>query len=205
MSKHFDVTAVTFYFDSACPWTWRTARWLVAATGRRGIPLSYRAFDLTDGAPLDELPDEYRPAAAGSRCLLRLAEAAHADGRDTLTGTVYAAYGAAVFDGGADPSPELAERCLAEAGAATYADVLHDTALDRPVALAREQAQEFSGEDAGSPVTVVTTPRGERGFFGPVVAPTPTGAEADRLWDALVGAASVPQFFELRARRTAKP
>ncbi|MFH8406003.1 DsbA family protein [Streptomyces sp. NPDC018019] len=205
MSTHFDVTAVTFYFDPACPWTWRTAQWLADATGRRGVPLSYRAFDLTDGAPPDELPAERRPAAAGSRCLLRLAEAAHADGRDTLTGRVYAAYGAAVHDDGADPSPELAERCLAEAGAAAYAYVLHDAALDRPVARARAQAQEYSGEDAGSPVTVLTTPGGERGFFGPVVAPAPTGPGADRLWDALAGAASVPQFFELRARRTAKP
>ncbi|MEV5598482.1 hypothetical protein [Streptomyces sp. NPDC052496] len=205
MSRHYDVTAVTFHFDPVCPWTWRTAQWLADATGRRGVPLAYRAFDLTDGAPLDELPAARRPAAAGSRCLLRLAEAAHADGRDTLTGAVYAAYGAAVHDGGAEPSPELAERCLAEAGGATYAHVLHDTALDRQVAHARRQAQEFSGEDAGSPVTVLTTARGERGFFGPVVAPPPTGAAADRLWDAVVGAASVPGFFELRARRTAKP
>lgn len=205
MSDRFDVTAVTFHFDPVCPWTWRTAQWLVGATGRRGIPLAYRAFDLTDGAALDELPAGRRPAAAGSRCLLRLAEAAHADGRDALTGAVYAAYGAAVHDAGAGPSPELAERCLAEAGGAEYADALHDSALDRPVARAREQAQEFSGKDAGSPVTVLVTSGGERGFFGPVVAPQPTGADADRLWDAFVGAASVPQFFELRARRTAKP
>ncbi|MFH8343496.1 hypothetical protein [Streptomyces sp. NPDC018045] len=205
MSDHFDVTAVTFHFDPVCPWTWRTAQWLVAAVRRRGIPLAYRAFDLSDGVPLDELPAERRPAVAGSRCLLRLAEAAHADGRDTLTGAAYAAYGAAVHDGGAAPSPELAERSLAEAGGATYADVLHDPALDRPVARARAQAQEFSGSNAGSPVTVLTTATGERGFFGPVLAPAPTGPDADRLWDVLAGAASVPQFFELRARRTAKP
>ncbi|MFD7665940.1 DsbA family protein [Streptomyces sp. NPDC059788] len=205
MSDHFDVTAVTFHFDPVCPWTWRTARWLVDATGRRDIPLYYRAFDLTDGAPPDELPADRRPAVAGSRCLLRLAEAAHADGRDALTGAVYAAYGAAVFDGDADPSPRTAERALADAGGAAYADALHDTGLDRRVARAREAAQKFSGRNAGSPVTVLTTPGGERGFFGPVVAPTPTGADADRLWDVLVGAASVAQFFELRARRTAKP
>ncbi|OKI05081.1 hypothetical protein A6A06_10525 [Streptomyces sp. CB02923] len=205
MRDRFDVTAVTFHFDPGCPWTWRTAQWLVDATGQRGIPLAYRAFDLTDGVPLDELPARRRPAAAGSRCLLRLAEAAHADGRDALTGAVYAAYATAVHDGDADPSPEVAERSLADAGGTAYADALHDTALDRPVARARERAQEFSGEDAGSPVTILTAGSGERGFFGPVVAPPPTGADADRLWDALVGAASVPQFFELRARRTAKP
>ncbi|MEU2792101.1 hypothetical protein [Streptomyces sp. NPDC007100] len=205
MPDRFDVTAVTFHFDPVCPWTWRTAQWLVDVTGRRGIPLFYRAFDLTGGAPLGELPEGRRAAAAAGRCLLRVTEAAHADGRDALAGAAYAVYGAAVHDGGADPTPELAERALSEAGGTAYAAALHDTALDRPVARAREEAQEFSGEDAGSPVTILTTAAGTRGFFGPVVAPAPTGADADRLWDAVAGAASVPQFFEVRARRTAKP
>ncbi|WP_446215814.1 DsbA family protein [Micromonospora sp. IBHARD004] len=36
----------TFFFDPACPWTWRTSRWLVAVAGARGLRVEWRAFSL---------------------------------------------------------------------------------------------------------------------------------------------------------------
>lgn len=200
-----DVTAVTFYFDPACPWTWRTSRWLVDVTERAGTPVSYRPFELSNGGSFDDVPEQFRAGAVASRPFLRAVEAAHADGRDDLVGAFYRAYGTKIHDEGVQPSTALVEESLTTAGAEAYLGSLQDMGLNAGMAQARAEAQRFSGEDTGSPVTVLTTADGEHGFFGPVVAPVPAGDDADRLWDVLVTAASLPQFFELKARRTAQP
>ncbi|HEX4219816.1 MAG TPA: hypothetical protein VHZ02_15675 [Acidimicrobiales bacterium] len=205
MSTSTDVTAVTYHFDPACPWTWRTSRWLLDVTGRNGLPLSYRAFELSDGAPLDAVPEQYRAAALASRSLLRVVEAAHARDDDDLIADFYTAYGTAVHDGKGDPSRELIEEALVHAGGQGYLAALDDAGLDDAVAASRRAAQAFAGDDAGSPVIVVSTPDGERGFFGPVLAPTPSGADADRLWQVVTAFAALPQVFEIKRRRDANP
>ncbi|MGI8435047.1 MAG: DsbA family protein [Nocardioidaceae bacterium] len=196
---------VTFYFDPACPWTWRTSRWLVDTASRHGVPVSYRAFELSNGASLDTVPEQYRAGAVASRQLLRAVEMAHAGEADGIIEAVYTANGTAIHDEGQDPSTELVRQSLTDAGGQQYLGALSDDSLDASVASARRLAQEHSGDDTGSPVLVLTTAAGERGFFGPVLAPTPTGEAADRIWDLLLGAAAAPEFFELKCRRTSSP
>jgi hypothetical protein len=205
MSTTGEVTAVAYYFDPACPWTWRTSRWLVDVTGRLGLPLSYRAFELSDGAPLDSVPDQYRAGAVASRSFLRVVEAAHARQDDDVIGAFYTAYGTAMHDDQADPSRELIESTLSETGGRDYLTALDDVSLDADVAASRRAAQVFSGDDAGSPVIVLSTLDGQRGFFGPVLAPTPTGDDADQLWQIVTGFATMPQVFEIKRRRDARP
>jgi hypothetical protein len=205
VSAALDVTAVAYYFDPACPWTWRTSRWVVDVTGRRGIPLSYRAFELSDGAPLERVPEQYRAGALASRSFLRVVEAAHAGDRDELSAALYTGYGTAVHERKAGPSRELLEEVLIEVGAGDFVDVLDDESVDAVVAASRREAQVFAGDEAGSPVIVLSTPDGQQGFFGPVLAPTPTGPDADLLWEVVTGFAALPQVFELKSRRTNSP
>jgi hypothetical protein len=205
MSTSSGVTGVTYYFDPACPWTWRTSRWLVDVTGRNGLPLSYRAFELSGGAPLDAVPEQYRAGALASRSFLRVVEAARARGVDAMIATFYTAYGTAVHDRKTSPSRKLTEESLIQAGGQDYLAALDDAGLDADVAASRRAAQAFSGDDAGSPVIVLSTRDGERGFFGPVLAPTPTGADADVLWQVVAGFAALPQVFEIKRRRDANP
>jgi len=95
---------------------------------------------------------------------------------------------------------------VAEHAGPEYTVALGDQDLDAGVAAARAEARGYAGDDIGSPVLLLMTAAGgHRGFFGPVLAPTPTGEAADRLWDLLVSAAAVPEFFELKTRRTASP
>lgn len=203
MSTTADVTAVAYHFDPLCPWTWRTSRWLVDVTGRLGLPLSYRAFELSDGAPLDAVPDQYRAGARASRSFLRVVEAAHARNDDDMIAEFYTAYGSAVHEGRASPTPELIEATLTDAGGRDYLAALDDATLDADVAASRRAAQFFSGDDAGSPVIVLSTGHGQRGFFGPVLDPVPTGADADRLWRVVTGFAALTQVFEIKRRRDA--
>jgi len=196
---------VTFYFDPACPWTWRTSRWLVHVAERKGVTVEYRPFELSAGGSLDDVPEQYRDSAIASRSFLRGVQAAGADGRHDVIGTWYTAYGTATFDDrSADASVDLAKRTLEEAGGSDYAAALDDTGLDADVATSREHAVSLAGDNVGSPVIAWPTGDGERGFFGPVVAPTPTGDDADQLWDAVLAMGGLP-FFELKSRRTASP
>lgn len=103
------------------------------------------------------------------------------------------------------PAVRVEQRRADAAGGAEFVESLDDTGLDDAVAQSRVDAQEWSGTDTGSPVTLWEWDGGERGFFGPVLAPKPVGDDADLLWDSVVSALRVPQFFELKAKRTAPP
>jgi hypothetical protein len=62
------------------------------------------------------------------------------------------------------------------------------------------QGQARVGMDSGSPITAVGD---GPAFFGPVVAPVPTGQAADDLWAALIAIGRVPQLSELKRGRGA--
>ena len=54
------VTAVEYFFDPACPWTWLTSRWLVDATRQRGVDVTWRSLSLlvlNDGNPPELFKD----------------------------------------------------------------------------------------------------------------------------------------------------
>ena len=129
---------------------------------------------------------------------------------------MYRWYGAKIHDEHVTASPELVREAWSHAGGEDYLTALDDSSLDTSVASARRDAAALAGDDVGSPILAFETAdpgAGDGGgsggstvgFFGPVLAPTPTGEEADRLWEAVLMAVSVPQFFELKTRRTATP
>ena len=60
---------------------------------------------------------------------------------------------------------------------------------------------EAYGEDMGTPLIAVDGV----GFLGPVISRLPVGEEAGALWDAFRTIATVPDFFEIKRRRTETP
>ena len=62
---------------------------------------------------------------------------------------------------------------------------------------------QLAGPDVGSPVLAL--PGHDRGIYGPIVSPAPTGKDALRLWDSLVTLFDVPGFYELKRGRTGAP
>lgn len=93
---------------------------------------------------------------------------------------------------------------LSSAGGSDLAGALDAPTYDELMAQSRREALAWAGDDVGSPVTVWDLGDYRRGFFGPVVAPEPE-ARSDALWDAVVNAATVPEFFDLKARPTKHP
>jgi len=67
-----------------------------------------------------------------------------------------------------------------------------------------DQAIAKAGTDVGVPQIVLEGGQGP-GFFGPVMSPAPTGADAVKFWDAIIAAGSMPGFFELKRTREVGP
>lgn len=198
------VQRVTLFFDPACPWTWRTSRWLVGAAHSRDIPVAYAALELAAGKTLDEIPESQREGARASRAFLRGVAAASERGEHDLIGDWYTAFGTARWRDGRTSTMDLVRDALQSAGGADLTDVLDDNQWDAAIARSRADAIAIAGDDVGTPVTVWDLGEVRRGFFGPVVAPEPrTGS--DRLWDVVVNAARVAEFYELKTRRTQHP
>src|SRR5215210_229063 len=39
-------SAIQFYFDPACPWTWITSRWVVEVAEKRDLQITWQLFSL---------------------------------------------------------------------------------------------------------------------------------------------------------------
>ncbi|MEV4543377.1 DsbA family protein [Micromonospora echinaurantiaca] len=188
----------TFFFDPACPWTWRTSRWLVAVADARGLRVEWRAFSLAilnEGKSAPEFADVL---AASSRAL-RLVEALRADGRPDDVARFYAEVGARSHDAGNPLSPKIVDAAVEAAGLGDAAAALDDERWDRAVRESHALAYASAGPDIGSPVLMV--PGAERGMHGPILTEVPGTDDALTIWDSLLPLLHLPAFHELKRGR----
>lgn len=188
----------TFFFDPACPWTWRTSRWLVAVADARGLRVEWRAFSLAilnEGKSAPEFADVL---AASSRAL-RLVEALRADGRPDDVARFYAEVGARSHDAGSPLSPKIVDAAVEAAGLGDAAAALDDERWDRAVRESHALAYASAGPDIGSPVLMV--PGAERGMHGPILTEVPGTDDALTIWDSLLPLLHLPAFHELKRAR----
>jgi 2-hydroxychromene-2-carboxylate isomerase len=195
------VPTVEFWFDPACPFTWRTSRWLADVAARRGVEVRWKLMSLALLKEGEEIPEEHRePMRQGARALRVLAAAQRAGGAPAV-GALYAVLGAARHEKDQPYDDQLFEGAVREVGLpAEVAEAGDDEAFDDAIRTGHEEAQRRVGTEAGSPVLAID---GGRGYFGPVVVPVPTGEEADRLFDGVRLLSSVPAFSELKTARAA--
>ena len=201
---------VHFYFDATCPWTWLTSRWLVDVARQRDLVVGWRTFSLAvlnEGKPfppelLEAVPDLPARQALGVR-ILRLVQALADAGRNDDVGRLYSEVGRRLHVEGSAPEPGLLAEAAAAAGVEDRLAAADDEAWDGPVRVSTEDGVARAGPDVGSPVLLLDGH--DRGFFGPIVSPPPTGEDAVRLWDTVVTLHSLPTFLELKRGRTGGP
>src|SRR5438309_9659802 len=102
---------VTFFFDPACPWTWRASRWLTTVAAARGLGIEWGPFSLlvlNDGQP----DERYRVAVEASHRALRLVEALHRAGRQGDIASFYAALGELAHEEGFAFDDELVAQAV---------------------------------------------------------------------------------------------
>ncbi|MGK5673220.1 mycothiol-dependent nitroreductase Rv2466c family protein [Micromonospora sp. URMC 106] len=188
----------TFFFDPACPWTWRTSRWLVAVADARTLHVEWRAFSL---AILNEgnVPPQFAEAMATSSRALRLVEALRADGRHDDVARFYAELGARSHDAGNPLSPKIVAAAVEAAGLEQAAPALDDDRWDDAVRESHALAYASAGPDVGSPVLMV--PGADRGVHGPILTEVPGTDDALTIWDSLLPLIRMPAFHEVKRAR----
>ncbi|GEL25301.1 DSBA oxidoreductase [Pseudonocardia sulfidoxydans NBRC 16205] len=188
-------TAVDFFFDPGCPFTWRTSRWITEVADAGAATVTWRLMSLSVLNEGKDVPEQYRPLMVQSARVLRVLAAVE---DNDARGRLFTALGVRRHDNGEDWDDTLLAAAIAEAGLlATLIDAADDAGLDATVKASHEESQTAVGEESGSPVLRL----GATAWFGPVVVPVPTGDEALRLFEAVRLLADVPSFSELKGSR----
>lgn len=183
------MTALDFFFDPGCPWTWRTSRWIVEVAPQRDVTVRWRAYSL-------DIKDRRPPSTAQGA--LRVVEAVWADHGDLPVGRLYTEVGTRFHDG-QDSSLDAVAAALEASGLdAGYLAAAGDERWDGEIRWSMDEAIRAVGSDVGVPIMLLD---GETGLCGPVVEPAPVGGAALDLWDHAVALARIPGFYELKRSR----
>jgi len=197
---------VDLFVDPACMWSWLTPQWLVKVAPRRNLEVRWRPYSLLLRAGPKGLEDWKAAVWGASLRAVRVMQALNTDNPDGVRGFYEAVItgGVADFNAGRPPFQDL-EGALAAAGLpSTYAAAADDAAWDEPIRRSMAEAFAVVGEGVGTPTLVLHRDR-PVGLLGPLVSAPPTGAEALRLWDAVVAFTTVPGVLELSRPRPPRP
>jgi 2-hydroxychromene-2-carboxylate isomerase len=189
---------VTYFFDPACPFTWRTSRLLTAVAPERDLTLHWRAFSLSilNG---DNVPAQYQPMMAASSRALRLVEALRADGRHDAIAAFYTEVGNRTHEAEAMISDDIVLQAAEAAGLENPKSILDDEKWDSSVRESHDTAMKLAGPDIGSPVVHIDG--AARGLHGPIIDVVPALDEAVAIWDATAALMKIDTFFEVKRGR----
>jgi 2-hydroxychromene-2-carboxylate isomerase len=196
------MTAIDFYFDPACPWTWITAQWVREVAPERDLEITWKTYSLLvkNG---EGMPDQYRKPIEAQWCGLRVIEQARIDHGNDAVGALYQAFGTAIHYDGNTTLEGLAELVAAAGVDAAVMKAADDESLDAGIKASTAAGVEVVGADVGVPIIVVD--QHPNAYFGPVMSPAPTGHDALLLWDALVALSSIDGVYEIKRSRSVGP
>jgi len=197
------MTPVEFYFDPACPWTWITSRWVVDVAEQRGFEITWKTFSLRyhnrENPGYDWIRERLDLQLPG----LRVIDAARERFGNDAVGRLYTSFGTLIHYDDDKPLARLADG-IANAGLpADLIEAGSDSSWDAGIEASTDAAIAIVGKDAGIPLIVVEGAKSV--FFGPVLSPAPTGAEAVELWDAFVALGRFDGLYEIKRTREVGP
>jgi len=196
-------TAVQFYFDPACPWTWITSRWLVEVAEHCDLQITWQLFSLRYHNKTNPGYDWIRDALDDQHPAVRILAATKQHHGNAAVGKLYTALGVLIHY---DDDEHLLRLSDAIAAAGLPADLIKegdDASWDAIIEQSTVRSYEIVGKEVGIPIVLIdgaiTT------YFGPVMSPAPTGDEAVKLWDAYVALGSVSGVYEIKRTRAVGP
>jgi hypothetical protein len=197
---------VDLFVDPACMWSWLTSRWLVEVAPKRNLEVRWRPYSLLLRDRPEELEDWKRALWGASHRAVRVMQALDADDPDGIRGLYEAVVTQqmAAYNAGRPPFQDLEGALVAAGVASKYGAAADQAAWDAPIRQSMAEASAVVGEGVGTPALVLHLDP-PVGLLGPLVSPPPTGAEAVRLWDAVVAFATVPGVLELSRPRPQRP
>lgn len=199
---------VTLWFDTTCPYSWITSRWIKKAEKVRDIAVTLIPMSLSVLNEHRDIPDSYKEkmsAAWGPARVFAAVATEHPEKLDAL----YTAMGTRLHNDGRSKDSHgygannaVIEESLAEVGLdASLAAVADTDEWDEALRAFHQTAIDEVGEDVGTPVIKF----GSTAFFGPVLTRIPSEEEAGEIFDASVALAAYPHFFEIKRTRNEDP
>ena len=196
-------TAVQFYFDPVCPWTWIASRWLVEVAERRDLQITWNQFSLRyhnkTNPAYDWLRDEMEDQHPGMRVLA----ATKQHHGNAAVARLYTTLGAQIHHDGDERLVRLTEAIAAAGLPAGLIEAGSDASWDAVIIESTDRGVALVGKDAGIPIVVIDG--AEHTYFGPVLSPAPTGDKALELWDAYVVLGSIDGIYEIKRTRDVRP
>jgi 2-hydroxychromene-2-carboxylate isomerase len=191
---------VEVHIDLMCPWAYQASVWLRGLRADAVLDLRWRWFSLEEVNRAEGRKHPWERDWAWGWSLLRIGAWLRREVGEEAVDLWCSAAGRALHDDGRKVhTPAVAREVMAEAG-------LDAGAVDRAVAdptthdLVRADHERVVGLGGFGVPTLIFA--GERALFGPVVREAPTGPEARRLWDLVVGWLEVPALYEIRRPKT---
>ncbi len=186
---------IDLYLDPICPFSWVASRWLLDAAHVIHAPVTLRQMSLAVLNEGKEVNEKQQRMMERSRRLGRLfAAAATEHGQDGFA-RLYDSIGKRIHVRQEEISPAVIQDVLAENGLAeSLSEALDDSSLDDAVRHAHQASQDVLGGPAGSPIIAVDG----RAFFGPVLTRIPDKEDGVRLLEAVLTAATIPEFAVLQ-------
>ncbi len=185
-------TPLTFYFDPACPWAWRTSLWVREVRRLRQLDVTWKVFSL--GIANGRTDPSWR---AG----LRVLALARREGGNDAVDRLYLAMGQAIHERREDiKKGEVIESVLEQAGfdRALYSHALEDPSTDEEVVAEHNEGKE---KYAAFGVPWLVLDGQDFGFYGPVIDEVPRGDAALDLWGHTSWLLTQPYLYEIKRER----
>ncbi len=196
-------TAVQFYFDPACPWTWITSRWVVEVAGDRDFQITWQLFSLRYHNKTNPGYDWIRDRLDDQHPAMRILAATKQFHGNAAVGRLYTALGSLIHHDDDEPLTRLADAIAAAGLPADLIEAGSDASWDAVIEESTRSAYDIVGKEVGIPIVVIDGALNT--YFGPVLSPAPTGDQALELWDVLVALGRIPGVYEIKRTREVGP
>jgi hypothetical protein len=196
-------TAVQFYFDPVCPWTWITSRWLVEVAEHRDLQVTWNQFSLRYHNKTNPGYDWLREEMEDQHPGMRVLAATKQHHGNAAVGRLYTTLGTIIHHEGDERLTRLADAIAAAGLPAELIEAGSDASWDAAIIESTDRGVELVGKDAGIPIVVIDG--AQHTYFGPVLSPAPTGPKALELWDAYVVLGSIDGIYEIKRTRDVRP
>lgn len=188
------MSSIDLYVDPVCPFAWMTSRWLRDAAAATDHTVTLRQMSLAVLNDGHDVTPAQRAKLDWSRRVGRVFAAATNEGGQGAFSDLYEALGALVHNVGDMADSSVKEALTATSCSPALVDALDDPAWDDAVRAAHQRSQDALGGSGGSPIIAIDG----NGFFGPVLTDLPARDDGLALLDAVVTAASMPEFAVLQ-------
>ena len=182
-----------------------TARWVVDEVApKRDISVTWQPISLLfKNNPKEGTP--YFDSTSVTHKMLRVMEAVRANGAEISVFYLYWEFGTRIHHDG-DRTFRLEDALQAVGVDKKFADAGEDPSWDEPIREKMNDGLSLVGDDVGPPIIAWNRDDGDRvALFGPVITRAPKGADALKLWDALMMLGEIDGFWELKKTRTERP